>query len=74
MKITFVMGTPDEKKHSVKFNFLTLEETDDGKTKTGDLVPHPEEIAKAAKALAFYVPKPIAEHSKRIRVTLEEIA
>jgi hypothetical protein len=69
MKVTFTMAEPEEKKHSVRFNFEAL----DTIPITGILGIEPEDAKKALKNASFYIPKPIGEHAKRIRVTIEEL-
>lgn len=63
MKIVFTMRDPQPKKHSVRFDFDAVEETD-GPNAPADL--------KGFKP-SFYIPKPVAENATRIRVTIEEI-
>jgi len=66
-KITFVMGAPAEKKHSVQFHYVNGLEILDGK---------PEELETVGNSLrnaSFYIPKPFAETSKKIRVTIETL-
>jgi hypothetical protein len=74
MKVTFLMGDPDPKKHSTKFTFEEIDPT--------PTVPVEGVSSEAAsKALtgtgygstAFYLPKPLFATAKRIRVTIEEV-
>jgi hypothetical protein len=71
------MASPDAKKHSTRFDFEKLESI----TKS-DAVPATltaKEDIRAEHPWAekfkpsFYVPKPVAERAKRIRVTIEEV-
>ena len=59
MKITFTMTrNADQPKHSTRFNFEAFE--------TGT-------IDDNRFKPSFYIPKPFAEHAKRVRVTIEEL-
>jgi hypothetical protein len=69
MKAVFTMADPDVKGHSVRFHFAeieSLEGTDDDPALKRD-------ATAAIKKTSFYIPKPFAEKSKRIRVTIEEL-
>jgi hypothetical protein len=73
-KISFTMHDPDGKKHSTRFNFEGLEQVDGedvplGKALSGEL----RRVAMALQSTSFYIPKPIAEECKRIRITIEEL-
>jgi len=66
--ITFIMGDPDPKKHSIRFDLQSIEKIE-------------EDGAVAVEAPAwtrnfkpsFYVPNPIGSASKTLRVTIEEL-
>lgn len=58
MKVTFTMFMPEPKKHSTRFYFQAFE---------GPGIPL--EPFKPS----IYVPKPLAEHCQRIKVTIEEL-
>ena len=74
MKVTFTMADPEPKKHSVQFGFETLESIDgaSGETLEKDTELHKETLT-ALKRASFYIPRPIGEKAKRIRVTIEEL-
>jgi hypothetical protein len=69
MKVTFVMGEPDAKKHSTRFDFVP-----------GSISPDESETTPGFAATAtgkafkptFYVPAPFMD-AKRIRVTIESL-
>jgi len=63
-KVTFIMTHHSAHVHSNRFNTLSI----------GDMeqVPNPEEKAKLEKA-NFYIPKPLADGAKKIRVTIEVV-
>lgn len=63
--ITFILGEPQEKKNSVRFDFS--EALDFVLAEQDELTP--AEL-KAAKTASFYIPKPIAAGAKRIAVTI----
>jgi hypothetical protein len=63
MKIMFVMGNPDPKKHSTRFDFVEFEPVAGGA---------PESSLEKFKP-SFYIPKPFAASANRIRVTIEEL-
>jgi hypothetical protein len=65
-KIVFTMTEPEQKKHSVRFNFEALSLIDN-ETDVPDA-----EFQKTFKP-TFYVPKPFAQNAKRIRVTVEVV-
>lgn len=67
-KVTIIMGTPDPKKHSTCFHFAAVPEAEPPTGMTAD------EAYKALKNASFYIPKPLAENSKRVRITIEELA
>jgi hypothetical protein len=69
MKIIFLMGDPDPKKHSTRFNMEKLESVQDAEGK--EYAAPPFDVASFRPS--FYVPAPVAEKSKRIRVTIEEL-
>jgi hypothetical protein len=62
-KITFVMGSPDPKKHSTRFDFSHS---------TSNTVDGTDPIDPKFKP-SFYIPKPHFATAKRIRVTIEEV-
>jgi hypothetical protein len=64
VKITFTM-TPNENrpKHSTRFDFQRFEE----------LTADAQVLEDGRFKPSFYVPKPLGEKSKRIRVTIEEV-
>jgi len=62
MTITFTMHEPDEKKHSIRFNFEKFENA-------GDLTSEEQDRF----APSFYIPRPFASKAKKIRVTIEEL-
>lgn len=72
--LTFTMCDPDGKKHSTRFNFEALEAVD-GKSVDASkpLAESDRRTALALKSASFYIPKPIAERAKRIRITIEEV-
>lgn len=65
MKITFTM-TPHENrpKHSTRFELEAIESAD-----IGGVVA----FTHAKFRPSFYIPKPVAEGARRIRVTIEEV-
>jgi hypothetical protein len=67
MKITFTM-TPhaDQPKHSTRFNFEDLAGED---TIVGVSLVDLQKFKPS-----FYIPKPVAQRAKRIKVTIEEVA
>lgn len=60
-KITVIMGDPDPKKHSTRFDAKTVESFEG----------IPEAEAKEF-APTFYIPSPF-KSSKKLRVTIEEV-
>jgi hypothetical protein len=66
MKVTIIMGTPDKKKHSTKFDAIDVPE---------DLNPGvPLAVRDSLRKASFYIPLPFGGSSARIKVTLEEVA
>lgn len=64
MKITFLMADPEPKKHSTKFDFSGFE---------AGAPTLPDPIVNGLKRASFYIPKPIADGAKKIRVTIEVV-
>jgi hypothetical protein len=58
-KITFTMSDPSDKKHSTRFDFEKLEESNVGINEKWNP--------------SFYIPKPFAVGAARLRVTIEVI-
>jgi hypothetical protein len=68
-KITFTMCDPQDKKHSTRFDSEQVESVVDANGK--EYAAPPFDTARFKPS--FYIPKPFARNSKRIRVTIEEL-
>lgn len=66
-RITFTMGTPDEKKHSTRFDFDQIDSSI-----TVPVVGVPIDSLSKFKP-SFYIPKPFAVGAKKVRVTIEVV-
>jgi len=60
-KVTFTVGSPIEKKHSTRFDFLALEVREDTALDERTFKP------------SIYIPKPFAHGAKKVRVTFEVV-
>jgi hypothetical protein len=69
MKITFTMSEPDAKKHSTRFNLEKVESVVDAEGKPYTAPPFDVDRWRPS----FYVPMPVGQKAKRIRVTIEEL-
>jgi len=68
LKITFTMTrNANQPKHSTRFNFDAFE------TGTADNPEKRDAVVGDRFKPSFYIPKPFAEHAKRVRVTIEEL-
>lgn len=74
LTVTFDMNEPEPKKGSVRFNFEKIVScTDDGADLSSTDPVLAKDLASKLKACSFYIPRPVAQDSKRIRVTIEEL-
>ena len=67
-KITFLMGTPEAKKHSTRFDLDHIESIEEN----GAVAQEAPAWVKTFKP-SFYVPNPVGQAAKRLRVTIEEL-
>lgn len=69
-KVVFILGLPEEKKHSVKFTQIGDKVTVND-VANGDVAVDRAEVFE--QPVGMYIPKPFGKGSKKFRVTIEEV-